>query len=84
MSKSLIAGRLSVKDNGPGVHDKYFRKVFQIFQSVSPRFDSIVDSTGIGLTIAELNVSGAWIRFVLGQKSTFYFTFAKQKGQKVF
>ena len=40
-----------VKDNGPGIDEKYFEKVFQIFQTLQPR--DRFESTGIGLTIVK-------------------------------
>ncbi|NTW99344.1 MAG: PAS domain S-box protein [Geobacteraceae bacterium] len=45
-----------VKDNGPGIEEKYHEKIFQIFQTLSPRDER--ESTGIGLTIVKKIVEG--------------------------
>jgi signal transduction histidine kinase len=42
---------LSVTDNGPGIEEKYFDKIFQIFQTLRSRDE--FESTGIGLTIVK-------------------------------
>ncbi len=41
----------SVTDNGPGIEEKYFDKVFQIFQTLDPIEDN--DGTGIGLALVK-------------------------------
>lgn len=73
--------KFSVADNGPGIHEKYFNKIFQVFQTLSSR--ERVASNGIGLAIvkkvAELNDGTAWVESQTGKGSTFFFTFAKQK-----
>ncbi len=70
----------SVGDNGPGIDEKYFNKIFQIFQTLAPR-DGI-DSTGIGLSIvrkiSDLNGGKVWVESEVGRGSTFFFTFPKQ------
>lgn len=43
--------KIYVKDNGPGIDPKYYEKIFQIFQTLSPRDEK--ESTGIGLTIVK-------------------------------
>jgi len=68
--------KFSVADNGPGIDEKYFKKIFKIFQTLSP--NDRVDSTGIGLSIVkkivELNAGIVWVESELGQGSTFFFT----------
>ena len=70
-----------VKDNGPGIDEKYYNQVFQIFQMLHARDD--VESTGIGLTIVkkiiELYGGKIWIESELGKGSTFYFTIHEEK-----
>jgi light-regulated signal transduction histidine kinase (bacteriophytochrome) len=73
--------KFSVADNGPGIHKKYFDKIFQMFQMLSPR--ERAESTGIGLAIvkkiAEMNGGTAWVESEVGMGSIFFFTFSKQK-----
>jgi signal transduction histidine kinase len=71
----------SVADNGPGIDEKYFKKIFQIFQTLSARDD--FESTGVGLTvtkkIVELYGGKIWVESEPGQGSTFFFTLPKQE-----
>jgi len=73
--------RFSVSDNGPGVDKKYHKKIFQIFQSLSPR--DVQENIGIGLTlvkkIVEVNGGEIWMESKVGQGSTFYFTLPKKE-----
>lgn len=66
----------SVTDNGPGIEEKYFERIFHIFQTLSPRDD--VESTGVGLTLVkktvELYNGRVWVESKPGKGSTFYFT----------
>ena len=68
--------KFSVSDNGPGIEKKYHEKIFQIFQTLSPRDE--IESTGVGLSlvkkIVELYKGKIWIESVVGSGSTFYFT----------
>jgi PAS domain S-box-containing protein len=70
----------SVTDNGPGIEQRHFERIFKIFQTLSPRDG--VESTGIGLSIvrkiAELNGGKAWVESEVGQGSTFFFTLPRQ------
>lgn len=71
--------KFSIADNGPGIDEKYFKKIFKIFQALSTEYR--VDSTGIGLSIVkkivELNSGIVWVESELGKGSTFYFTVLK-------
>jgi PAS domain S-box-containing protein len=70
-----------VADNGPGIEERYFEKIFQLFQTLTPRDE--FESTGIGLTvtkkIVELYNGKIWVKSEPGQGSTFFFTLPKQE-----
>jgi PAS domain S-box-containing protein len=72
----------SVSDNGPGIEQKHFERIFKMFQTLSPREG--VESTGIGLSIvkkiAEMNGGRVWVESKPGEGSTFFFTLPKQMG----
>ena len=68
-----------VKDNGPGIEEKHFKKIFQIFQTLSSRDE--VESTGVGLSlvkkIAEMYGGKVWVESQVGIGSQFYFSLPK-------
>ena len=73
--------KFSVADNGCGIKEQYFEKIFEIFQTLSSRDKN--ESTGIGLTIVkkivELYGGKVWVTSKPGQGSTFFFTLLKQR-----
>jgi len=75
--------KFSIADNGPGIDEKYFKKIFKIFQTLSPPDET--ESTGIGLSIAQkivnMNAGRIWVESELGKGSTFFFTLPKQEKQ---
>jgi signal transduction histidine kinase len=70
---------ISISDNGPGIEEKYFEKIFQIFQTLKSRDE--FESTGIGLTIVkkiiEANSGTIHVTSVPGDGATFTFTIPK-------
>jgi len=70
-----------IKDNGPGIDEKYFEKVFRIFQTLNPRDE--IEGTGIGLSIVKkiinLYQGEIWVTSELGTGSTFFFTLPHNK-----
>ena len=71
--------KFSVADNGSGIEEKYFEKIFKIFQMLSLRDKT--ENVGIGLSvvkkIVELYDGQVWVESKVGQGSTFFFTLPK-------
>ncbi len=69
----------SVSDNGPGIEEKYFDKIFKIFQTLAPR--DAFESTGVGLTLVKKIVEHyggrVWLTSEVGTGTTFFFTLPK-------
>lgn len=74
------AWTFSVTDNGPGIEEKYFERIFKIFQTLAPRDE--FESTGVGLTLVKKIVEHyggrVWVVSEVGKGSTFFFTLPKQ------
>jgi PAS domain S-box-containing protein len=72
--------RFYVADNGPGIEEKDFERIFQVFQTGKPRDQ--VESTGVGLAVVKRSVElyggRVWVESRLGEGSTFFFTHPKQ------
>ena len=72
--------KFSVSDNGPGIEENYFEKIFQIFETLDTK--KTYKSMGIGLTIVkkivETEGGKIWVESEAGSGTTFYFTLPKE------
>jgi signal transduction histidine kinase/integral membrane sensor domain MASE1 len=68
--------RFDVEDNGPGIEERHFERIFQIFQTLAPKDRR--DSTGVGLAIVKKIVQSAGGKVSVasrpGEGSRFSFT----------
>lgn len=69
--------QFSITDNGIGIEQQFFDKIFKVFNSLEKR----KDSSGIGLTIVkkivELHQGNIWLESKVGKGTTFFFTLKK-------
>jgi PAS domain S-box-containing protein len=78
--------KFSVSDNGPGIEEKHFDRIFRMFEAVAP--GEHPEDAGLGLAIVkkivELHGGRVWVQSELGKGSTFFFTLPNMmKGQKM-
>ena len=71
--------RFSVSDNGAGIEERHFQRIFQLFQTLAPR--DRVESTGVGLAIikkiVEMYGGTVSVSSMPGEGSSFSFTLPK-------
>lgn len=75
----------SIRDNGPGIDEKYFENIFQIFQTLNNRDET--ETAGVGLAIVkkivEMNNGKIWVESKLNSGCKFFFTIPRKRGKQV-
>jgi signal transduction histidine kinase len=75
--------RFSVSDNGPGIPQDQWKKIFYVFRRAAGAGKSRVEGRGVGLamvkTVASNYEGRAWVESVVGQGSTFHVTLAPER-----
>ncbi|WP_417558690.1 sensor histidine kinase [Mesoflavibacter zeaxanthinifaciens] len=70
--------KFAISDNGKGIEEQYFKKIFNTFM----KLEDAPDSTGIGLSIVkkivDLYQGEIWLTSKLNEGTTFFFTLKKQ------
>jgi PAS domain S-box-containing protein len=68
-----------IADNGPGIEEQHFERIFKMFQTLSPA--NCRESTGLGLAvvrkIVEMHRGKVWVDSEPGAGSTLFFTLPK-------
>jgi signal transduction histidine kinase len=68
-----------IKDNGPGIDESHFHRIFKIFQTLQPK--DTFESTGIGLSIVKkiVEMGGGSIHLTskVDEGTSFFFSIPK-------
>jgi light-regulated signal transduction histidine kinase (bacteriophytochrome) len=80
--RCLEAGKyweFRVIDNGVGIEEKQFIRIFQIFQTLQPRDESEENGVGLALVKKIIETYGGqiWVESQPGRGSSFHFTYPK-------
>jgi PAS domain S-box-containing protein len=74
---------VSVRDTGIGIQEEHIPIVFEQFRQIDGGLNRSAGGTGLGMPITkklvELHGGSIWVKSVVGQGSTFYFTIPYQK-----
>ncbi len=73
-----------VKDDGPGIPEQYYERIFRMFHTLMPRDEK--EAAGVGLAIVKKIVEDQkcriWIESEPGKGSIFWFTWPKHTGER--
>lgn len=77
VTDSVEQWHFTIKDNGTGIKEEYFEKIFSVFQ----KLENNLNSSGIGLSIVkkivELYNGSIWVESIKGKGATFHFKLPK-------
>ncbi len=74
---------ISIRDTGIGIKEEHIPIVFEQFRQIDGGLNRLAGGTGLGMPITkklvELHGGSIWVKSVVGQGSTFYFTLPYQR-----